>query len=438
MKNNRGVTLIALITTIIVLIILSGVMITGIKGDKSIVGKSKDANLEARAASVEEAKDLWKLKNQETGIVKTLEKLVNELLEEKLITEQEAADILGETHTVQIGSRRIKFTAPEEGTDSENNGGGTTPNPPKPTLPSTADTTPFLPEGAVQVPGTNLNNGLVIKDAVENEWVWVEVPRSIYPKTVTNTDYENIEKAMKNYAKDYRGKETFDDVWYEQCSHGFADATAYNKQKREMLKSVYDNGGFYVGRYETGTNGPRGYSSTELVEPVIKKRAYPYFNITEEDAQKLSKMLVTGGRTCNLMYGIQWDLMLKHIENKKGKTLEELKKNSGSWGNYSGIKFEVTGVEYAEYAGSEFKPVSGTTGGVLLTTGATERNSAMNIYDLAGNLSEWTLESEVGAYYPAPTFRGGCYLNGMNSVERNNYITAQRMYYDIGFRPTMY
>ena len=59
-----------------------------------------------------------------------------------------------------------------------------------------------------------------------------------------------------------------------------------------MLKSVYQNGGFYVGKYETGIeDAPKtsGSSSTAPTEkPVIKQNAYPYNYVTCSQAQSLA------------------------------------------------------------------------------------------------------------------------------------------------------
>ena len=114
------------------------------------------------------------------------------------------------------------------------------------------------------------------------------------------------------------------------------------------------------------------------------------------------------------MFGIQWDLVLKHIENKQGKTKDELKNDSTIWGNYSNATFEITKGKYSTDYGDTFTEVNGTytkptSSNVLITTGATERNSVLNIYDLAGNEWEWTLEKSTYTDYPS-VYRGGDYF----------------------------
>ena len=95
-------------------------------------------------------------------------------------------------------------------------------NPPT-SLPSTPDTTPWLPTGTKSTEG-DLNSGLVIKDANDNEWVWVEVPKSIYKNKSYNdgteptgeTDYDNITRVLKKYANSYTST-NYADEHYDKC-----------------------------------------------------------------------------------------------------------------------------------------------------------------------------------------------------------------------------
>ena len=177
----------------------------------------------------------------------------------------------------------------------------------KGTLPSTVETTPYLPDDSFKkVPGTDLSKGLVIEDKYENQYVWVEVPKSLYnninynsnnaKKPSSSTDYANIEYCLQQYTATYRNGTSYSDEYYPDDKNvgWFADATAYNNLKNSMLKSVYENGGFYVGRYEagidttTGTNrtskGPTNSDGKYTIEgmptPVSKADAYPYTYVT--------------------------------------------------------------------------------------------------------------------------------------------------------------
>jgi hypothetical protein len=325
----------------------------------------------------------------------------------------------------------------------------------KPTLPSTADTTPYLPEGAtIDKEHDTLEEGFVIKDKNRNEWVWIEVPKSIYTNPNYNggtapsssEDYAKIESIMQSYASAYR-ESGYTDTFYSTEQHGFANSEEYDSWKNSMLKSVYENGGFYIGRYEVGTDMARFSSSDILTTPLVQRDKYLYTFITSNQAQSLAKQLTTGEKQGSLMFGIQWDLVLKYIEEKGGKTQAELKTDSSNWGNYSNATFAINRGEYTTEPNtkeswkrvSEYtKPISTR---VLLTTGVTDRNSVLEIYDLAGNVWEWTLENitDNNVNVPCVMRGGGC---GNNSFDRPvytcHYYTNLHFNFDIGFRAALW
>ena len=460
-KSTKGITLIALVITIIVLLILAGVSIAMLTGDNGILTQAKEAK-EANIAGTEKeqiklAMQSLKMKKQADNVSTTVaaDELQNQLIADgaKNVTVE-----AGENGSlvVKYADSKNQYTVNQNGEIAEN--GKIPGEPDKPgtetggTLPSTADTKPFLPDGATVVE-RDLNKGVVIKDANGNEWTWIEVPKSIYANTAYNggtaptssTDYAKIESTMQKYAEAYR-KSGYTDTWQEEAQHGFASADEYNNHKNAMLKSVYENGGFYIGKYEVGTETLRTTKDQPLTTPVIKEGAYPYNYVTNKQAQEKSKELATGGKTSSLMFGIQWDLVLKHIENKQGKTQAELKNDSTTWGNYENATFEITKGKYANSTdyGETFTEVNGTytkpaSKEVLLTTGATERNSVLNIYDLAGNEYEWTLEKSTLTGYPSVS-RGGRYnFSGSNypASYRGNYATSSSNSV-ISFRPALW
>ena len=189
-----------------------------------------------------------------------------------------------------------------------------------------------------------------------------------------------------------------------------------------MLKSVYQNGGFYIGKYETGiedapkTSGSSSTAPTEI--PVIKPNAYPYNYVTCSQAQTLASNMEHGDRTTSLMFGVQWDLTLKYLE-KKGTAQADLKKDSTSWGNYRNNAWNITN-ENLKYARNGSNWTTATEKSktaredILLSTGADDSFSKMGIYDLAGNVWEWTLEYTSYTDNPCAN-RGGYYGNSGSS-----------------------
>ena len=395
-------------------------------GDNGILTQAKEAK-EANIAGTE--KEQIQLAMQSLKMKKQADNVSTQVTPAEL--QKQLEDDGAKNVTVEAGENgslvvkyadsKNQYTVNQNGEIGEN--GQNPGNPDTPgtggDLPSTAETKPFLPTGATVVE-KDLNKGIVIKDANGNEWTWIEVPKSIYANTAYNggtaptssTDYEKIESTMQKYAEAYR-EAGFTDEWYSEAQHGFASAEEYNNHKNTMLKSVYENGGFYIGKYEVGTETLRTSAGANLTTPVIKEGAYPYNYVTNKQAQAKSKELATGGKTSSLMFGIQWDLVLKHIENRQGKTQAELKNDSTAWGNYGNVTFEITKGKYSIDDGKTFAEVNGTytkteSSGVLLTTGATERNRVLNIYDLAGNEREWTLEKSTDVNNPTVD-RGGYY-----------------------------
>ena len=313
---------------------------------------------------------------------------------------------------------------------------------------------PYLPSGFIRVAGTTLENGLTIQDSKGNQYVWVEVPQTttVYPtaglniKDFTTEEYTAIETDLHTYTSDYR-KSGWKDKYYSDATTGLT-SEQYTALKQKMLKSVYQNGGFYIGKYETGIEDkPKtsGSSTTAPEEiPVIKQNAYPYNNVTCTQAQKLASNMESGNYNTSLMFGVQWDLVLKYLETK-GTAQEDLKTNSTSIGNYNNNLWEITNEnsKYSiDYSRNWTKGAYGKKDSkkyILLSTGASETFSKQGIYDIAGNVHEWTLEYTSNSRYPCAN-RGGSYNNyGDNTpaVYRHSYTTTGYNA-NIGFRVSLY
>ena len=328
-------------------------------------------------------------------------------------------------------------------------------------IPSTSDTTPYLLDrNSTILSGTNLENGLVMIDGNKNEWVWIEVPKSIFSnvaytggQSITSSEgdenLEKIEQTLKNYASDY-GYENWNDVYYEGC--GLESEGQYISLKNRMLKSVFDNGGFWIGRYEAGSNEyHQNENEVKDRDLVIQKDKYTYNFVITEKAQELSETLVTNNeRVSSLMFGIQWDLICKYIETKNikledGTLVNEyfLTHNSKEIGNYSSSKFTITSMNAqklnsneSNYSAIAQNQVKNANEGTLLTTGTSDTNKILNIYDLAGNQFEMTLEHSKTDEYPT-TVRGG-ESGGAGYLSSHDYVEYNIGYKNISFRPTIF
>jgi len=352
-----------------------------------------------------------------------------------------------ENLSTEIG---VNIDAEPKQPGEEINGGATTVTSQKPK--TTGGT--YLPDGFTQVEGTTLENGLTIQDSTGNQYVWVEVPKTttVYQtaglniKDFTTEEYTAIETDLHTYTNDYRNGTSYKDEYYSDATTGLK-SEQYTELKQKMLKSVYQNGGFYVGKYETGiesTPKTSGSSTTAPKEiPVIKQNAYPYNYVTCSQAQTLANKMESGKYTSSLMFGVQWDLVLKYLETK-GTAQADLKTNSTNWGNYANNLWNITN-ENSKYAPNGSGWTSGAYGkkdsnkSVLLSTGASETFSKQGIYDLAGNVWEWTLEYTSDSNLPCAD-RGGYYGNGGDkypAAYRNGSVTTY-YYSSIGFRVSLF
>ena len=439
MKNNKGITLVALVVTIVVLLILAGVSINLVLGNNGIIVKAKEAQRKSAEASQNDLIGMNELAQQ---------------LEEK---------INGST-----------------GSGSGNGGAGGSGAGTKVPAEATAETAPYFPDNTfTKKEGTNLDNGLVIQDASKNEYVWVVVPRTkaVYATTglgkttFTDADYTSIENDLKEYTKTYRNGTGYSDTYAADDKNvgWFADATAYNNLKNSMLKSVYENGGFYVGRYEAGIGTNRtsieaqvnGKYPVPTTAPVTKADAYPYTYVTRTQAQNLASNVNSGTKTSSLMFGVQWDLVLAFMHNKGNIADSTLTSNSTTIGNYRDSVFQLSQTgKYATYSdwklsstwnpsttaitnfvdSSRNKIVQSSDGnGILVTTGTSEKNKVMNIYDVAGNVLEWTLEKTSATSHPCAS-RGGYYSSTGSSYPAAYRfgITPDFSSVTIGFRVSLF
>ena len=339
----------------------------------------------------------------------------------------------------------VTLTAEPKQPGEETNGGSTSV--------SSNETRPYLPTGFTQVKGTTLKNGLTIQDSTGNQYVWVEVPKTgkVYPTAglniteFTTDEYTAIEADLHTYTNDYR-KSGWEDIYSSNEATGLTSAQ-YTELKQTMLKSVYQNGGFYMGKYETGienapkTDGDESTAPTEI--PVIKQNAYPYNYVTCSQAQTLASKMESGNHTSSLMFGVQWDLVLKYLETK-GTSQMDLKTDSTSWGNYINNAWNITNAN-SKYAPEGLRWTSGAYGAkasnerILLSTGASDDFCKQGIYDLAGNVCEWTLEKTSESDYPC-TERGGffsTYSTIVPAAYRSESSTAS-CYDGLGFRLSLF
>ena len=428
-KKDNGVTLIALVITIILLLILAGVTIAALSGDNGILTRVTEAKEKTQQSQKEEEKTLSNMEN-------ILNNVTN-------------------FNNINIEDTNPAGAMPTNVTILEN----------------------------------DANKGIVIKDKNNNEWVWVEVPKTTVfsdltidtTGTLTEQNYTDIKNKLIAYAGVYRNgsasqtRSDWKDEWYAKDGSTLVTASisnltetqkalangcglTYDEYKtayQKMLKSVYTYGGFWIGRYEAGiegttetTNARTSHTTITIgssAKAISQKDVIPYNYVYCSEAQALAKeMTPNSNYTSSLMFGIQWGLVCKYLEVKEKLTTANINSDSSAWGNYSNVGRTISSNKAKQTTnnGSTWTTITGTkpASSVLLTTGASEETKKMNIYDFAGNEWEWTLEHATSSSSYPCAYSGGYYADTGSDYPasyRSNYGMTNADSY-IGFRATIY
>ena len=375
------------ILNIVVLLILAGVTIATLTGPNGIITRANEAKEATEQAKQDELRRLTAL--------------------------EAATNIDGTTHTETIT---------QEGTDEQK------------------IVIVKIPAGFAvsQVEGENtIEDGLVVIDKNGNEFVWVPVSQENFEtEFVRKSGYYNGSlQAMTNYGEADGNSETGDNT-----NTKVTESSITKEEVKKMYKSVKDNGGFYIGRYEAG----KDKANSEKV--IIQKGVQVYNNVAWSKNKTMNEESTVDGTESNpdgaielarnfdtengytnatstLCYGVQWDAVMSWIDSayKTGtcNTDTSFVANSTGKGNYK-----------------EDENINKWKGNVALT-GASEHYKVNNIYDLAGNVNEWTMESRTTSYRVS---RGGpySYTGFIYPVSCRGNNNPSNIVPYIGFRITLY
>ena len=299
------------------------------------------------------------------------------------------------------------------------------------------------------------------------------VVRSLYAKdTFLDDYYENIyteeyclsDEALYKYSgapnfisksELYNAYGITDDASCIQWIREQALSVNYSDGEITYSNSINTNGGFYIARYEAGASIAR--TSSDCINnnnidgtiaisgvPTSKIGQIPYNNISYEIAKQLSESIYTNSSfTSTLLTGAGFDRTLGWIVNTNNN-LAQITEDSTSWGNYYNANFTVLSTaKYSTDNGNSYTQISGSytkqeSSNIILTTGATNtRNVLNNIFDLAGNVNEWTSESRENE----KVCRGGCsvYNGAIKTVSiREAESSGNFCSENIGFRIALY
>lgn len=364
-KKQKGITLIALVITIIILLILAGIVIAALTGENGLITRAIEAKNETEKGTQDEEIKLSKL-----------ELLMN-----------------SEMNQITLSNGNILYK------DKNNDFA-------------------IIPKGFVVSGYENertVENGLVIYQVDNNENVeWTEDKKQSIQETYNQFVWVPVE--FDEYFKTYDGyrngkhQSVILDC-QEPCVEGYPDEEIEYSQMKE---SVLEYDGFYIGRYEAGIDSASERTENSNIDEnaVIKKGKYVYnfigwsnsndMNVENGGAVEKSKNFDTeNGYTSvisTLIYGVQWDAVMQWFDKKYiagSDNLKSIVSDSTGKGNY-----------YDSENQNEWK-------GRLAKTGSSTDYEIKNIYDLAGNAREWTMESygsnlriRRGGYYNNSGFDG--------------------------------
>ena len=448
MRKNKGITLIALIITIVIMLILVAVSVNIII-NSNIIGQAEKAAEGYKTAYEQEANG---------GEIEINGKKYGSI-EEYLAGKEKLPEIEAGTRATEPSEYKSNnktavipagFTVSGISTEQSIDGGLVIYD---------------IPEGTT----VNWTNPDSVKTQY-NQFVWipVEVNKTTEPKD-TETSIASFKRSVwqdnarvANNAQSETSFPSSSSSWSDYTEPYSKDSSDYDgtgtgktgisAQITELTKSIYKYGGFYIGRYEAGSETARINGSSQTAAFVVQQDKYPYNYVkwgkgmgdVSEGAVHLSNSLYTEktgyGVKSMLCTGAAWDSMLDFIKDSSHNVT-----SSSSWGNYKNSD------TYKVYRGSLYSTstwfwsAADTTNGsdvtknteILLTTGATERNSSKNIYDVAGNCLEWTTEANK-TYIRV--IRGGIY-SYLGSLDAASYRSVNDVAGSLGnlsFRPLLY
>ena len=365
LKSNKAITLVALIITIIILLILAGVSLSMVLGDNGLINKAQSSVDKYQQSA-----------NNEQAMLNSIEDYFKEYMP-------------GEEMPLPAGWDGTKVTAISDGKHN--------------IIP--------VPKDFYYV-GGNLGNGVIISDN----------PADKYDGSVDKTTWEYTTSLKGNQfvwipCTEAEYHKTTDWAGTGQIVYGVYDTReADDTEKAKVLKYR----GFYVARYESGLAGGINEYSSDITPvfntdigydingtPKSQAGQIPWICISQIKSKENAESWYSSSNSVEsaLITGTQWDVMLNKFigtTNQNGITFTENDlRYSDRWGNHSNNDIPYKGRIANQYdknlttfTTTIGQGTTGTNQMTLYTTGASKVAEAYHIYDVAGNLFEWT--DEIG------------------------------------------
>ena len=418
--KNKGVTLIALAVTIVVMLILAGVTISVLNGENGIVKQAQKAKEESKIKELKEKVRIDIAGKRVENINGELRvSVLKEILDKYFDNVPVETQITSETELKakeEYGKYEMKISDIDVGeityetsyTIFKDVNGEQVP----------------IPEGYIVSENSDeniVNKGLVISDSRGNEYVWISCTVN---SSSNKLQYKRTEWGVEKDGTD-NSRAIKDELTLKDIDVTYSKTDTDNGINEEISKeivaqinaekeSIKKYGGYYIGRYEVGKDNKTA---------VIKAEQEPYVNIKWSKAYELAKGIGGGeGATTYLCSSYSWDTAINFIQNTTGKNYAtSIIGFNGNWKSQ----------EVKDSSGKVIKPVNTAQ---RLNTGLT--TALCNIYDMGGNVGEFTTELNPGTSETV-VLRGGNVDNNDPAGKRWD-DSSGGAFSNSGFRATLF
>ena len=418
MKRERGITLIALVVTIVVLLILAGVSINALFGNNGIIEKAKEAQNKMDKATENDQKEINELTNW-------LDNQVNGTTGGGTTGEDD-----NPSTTPKIS--RLIGTVVDKNTKAEDAYGNkiTIPKGFKVLAHGTAAGSATYTYSGDNIPA--VQDGIVIENGTDgNQFVWVPVGTIKNKNNTTNTitlgryEFDSNTGALKsntpvqvasveNCTQEVTINTNYKELSVFRAGNSATDSTAQNATARnleEFISTTLANGGYYIARFEASGTASKVTSKydqtvlTNITQPNAAKAAREMYGEIKEN----NKLVYAS----DLVNSYAWDTAIIFIQTYSGKT------------------------DYASHNESKTTKAFTATG--------KNNDKYCNIWDMSGNAYEWTTEYSTYAItsdFRPCVYRGGYYNADLGlAINYTSYRYYHRTTYslsDLGLRLLLY
>ena len=418
-EQNNGITLIALVITIILLLILASVSISMLTGQNGILTQAQSAKIETENKSAEEKVKLTVMGARADDGILTVGKLRTELA-------NYGGTVEGDTFPVTATVDGKSFTVDANGNvNSTENGtlgtvtGSETKNT---TVKDSLGNQVVVPAGFKVInPIENVTNGIVVEDVTHeatkgSQFVWIPVG-DVIKDSAENKEKVTLGRYVFNedgtidtaLSKTEPGEQIQPSEYSYYFTEGLNDSTTSNTHAKDIAvfkSKAESNHGYYIGRYEARTNTERKSKTDKLTQITVKPDEYVYNYTTQLQAAELSRGMYSDSNfESDLMNSYAWDTAVYFLQKFDNRA------NKDSLKPYSQQNSLNTG--------------SLANQGTNNLSDASKHDVICNVYDMASNCREWTTETSSRSYGPC-TSSGGNYGS-------SNYYTSYRDYYSVRY-----